>query len=148
MVFHSILEEDVQRIAQYPLTMFASDSGVRNFGSGVPHPRGYGNNARVIQRYVRELGILRLEEAIRKMTSLPAQRFRMIDRGVLRPGQAADLVAFNLENVRENSTFEKPHAYSSGMDFVMVNGVFVIDDNTTTGKMSGRGLRGGGWQGQ
>jgi N-acyl-D-amino-acid deacylase len=142
MVFHSMDEKDVQNIASYPNTMFASDSGVREFGVGVPHPRGYGNNARVLGRYVRDLKLLRLEDAIRKMTSLPARTFRFMDRGVIRPGAAADLVLFDLDKVDDPATFEQPHQYAEGFDWVLVNGQPVIADGKLTGKRSGQILRG------
>lgn len=144
MVFHSIDEGDVQRILTYPFNMVASDSGIREFGVGVPHPRGYGNNARVLARYVREKGLLRLEDAVRKMTSLPAQRFGFTNRGLLRPGLAADLVMFDLDKVSDESTFEKPHAWSRGFDLVLVNGEVVLDNDTMTGKLPGKVLRGAG----
>jgi len=144
MVFHSMDEQDVQRVACYPNTSFASDSGVRAFGVGVPHPRGYGNNARVLAHYVRDLGLLRLEEAVRRMTSLPAQRMRLFDRGIIRPGLAADLVVFDLERVQEKTTFEQPHAYAQGFDYVMVNGQWVIADGKLTGLLPGKILYGPG----
>ncbi|PKO17036.1 aminoacylase [candidate division BRC1 bacterium HGW-BRC1-1] len=144
MVFHSIDEGDVQRILSYPYNMVASDSGIREFGAGVPHPRGYGNNARVLSRYVREKGLLRLEDAVRKMTSLPAQRFGFTNRGILRPGMAADVVVFDLAKVSDESTFEKPHAWSKGFDLVLVNGVAVLDNDTMTGRLPGKVLRGAG----
>src|ERR1700751_6071365 len=99
---------------KHPNTMFASDSGVRKFGEGVPHPRGYGNNARVLARYVRELKVLRLEDAIRKMSSLPASAFHFENRGLLRPGNWADIVVFDPEKVQDNSTYKDPHHYATG----------------------------------
>ncbi|MGI8906063.1 MAG: N-acyl-D-amino-acid deacylase family protein [Candidatus Sumerlaeaceae bacterium] len=146
MVFHSMDEKDVQNIAQYHNSMFASDSGVREFGNGVPHPRGYGNNARVLARYVRDIKLLRLEDAIRKMTSLPARTFRFMDRGILRPGMAADLVVFDLERVNDPATFEDPHHYAEGFDWVLVNGEPVIADGKLTGARSGQILRGPGYR--
>ncbi|HUE84359.1 MAG TPA: D-aminoacylase, partial [Pyrinomonadaceae bacterium] len=92
MVYHGMSEEDVRLIMREPFTMIASDSDVREFNQGVPHPRGYGNNARVLGRYVRELKLVTLEDAVRKMTSLPAQTFGFRDRGLVREGFAADLV--------------------------------------------------------
>ncbi|MCX7717816.1 MAG: D-aminoacylase [Candidatus Sumerlaeaceae bacterium] len=144
MVFHSIDEGDLRRIAQYPFTMFASDSGVRTFGLGAPHPRGYGNNARVLAHYVRDEQVLRLEDAVRRMTSLPAQRFRFHDRGLLRPGAAADIVIFDLNRVQDRSTFDSPHAYAEGFDYVFVNGVAVIDDGILTRRLPGQILYGPG----
>lgn len=146
MVFHSMDEQDVQNIMKYPNSMVASDSGVRRFGQGVPHPRGYGNNARVLSRYVRGMNLLRLEEAIRKMTSLPARTMRFMDRGLIRAGMAADLVIFDLNRVDELSTFEKPHAYAEGFDYVLVNGDPVIQDGQLTERRPGQILRGKGFK--
>ncbi|MGH9947476.1 MAG: N-acyl-D-amino-acid deacylase family protein, partial [Pyrinomonadaceae bacterium] len=114
MVYRSMNEEDVQNIMRQPFTMIAADSGVREFGSGVPHPRGYGNNARVLGRYVRELKIITLEDAIRKMTSLPAQTFGLRDRGQIREGFAADIVIFDEKKIGDKATFEQPHQYAEG----------------------------------
>jgi N-acyl-D-amino-acid deacylase len=131
-VFFGIDESDLRLLMQHPNTMFASDSGVRKFQEGVPHPRGYGNNARVLANYVRELKLLRLEEAIRRMTSLPATTFRIQDRGQLREGNWADLVVFNPATVQENATFSDPHHYATGFAAVIVNGVVVVKDDTHT----------------
>ena len=109
MVYHKMDEADVQSIMREPFTMIASDSGVRQFGEGVPHPRGYGNNVRVLGRYVRELKILTLEDAVRKMTSLPAQTFGLRDRGLIREGFAADFVIFDENQIADRATFENPH---------------------------------------
>jgi len=112
---------------------FAIDSpGIREFGQGVPHPRGYGTNARVLGKYVRELGVLSLEEAVRKMTSLPARTFGFRDRGQIREGFWADLVMFDPARVADRATFEQPHQYSVGFDWVLVNGVVVIEDGQPT----------------
>ncbi len=146
MVFHSMDEHDVQNIMSYPDTMIASDSSVRTFGKGVPHPRGYGNNARVLGLYTRDLKVLRLEDAIRKMTSLPARTMRITDRGVLRPGMAADLVVFDLENVRDPATFRQPHAYAEGFDYVFVNGRVIISEGQMTDERGGVVLYGPGKQ--
>ncbi|HEX8502768.1 MAG TPA: D-aminoacylase [Pyrinomonadaceae bacterium] len=141
MVYHSMGEDDVRRIMREPFTMVASDSGVRRFGEGVPHPRGYGNNARVLGTYVRELGLITLEDAVRKMTSLPAQTFALRDRGLVREGMAADLVVFDEAAVSDPSTFEKPHQYAAGFSHVVVGGVPVIEDGRATGARPGRALR-------
>lgn len=148
MVFYSMDEQDVQRISRHPFTMFGSDSGVRQFGQGMPHPRGYGNNARVLAHLVRDTGLLKLEDAVRKMTSLPAERFRFFNRGVLRPGAAADLVIFDLAKVKDASTFEQPHAYAEGFDYVIVNGEPVIDQGKLSAKRPGQVLYGTGKTGQ
>lgn len=142
-VFHGINEEDLQQFARHPNTMFASDSGMRRLGEGVPHPRGYGNNARVLARYVRELKVLRLEDAIRRMTSLPAATFRMEDRGLIRVGGWADLVIFDPATVQDNSTFADPHHYATGFRHVLVNGVAVIQNGEHTGGRPGQVLRRG-----
>lgn len=141
MVYKSMSEEDVQNIMREPFTMIASDSGVREFGSGVPHPRGYGNNARVLGRYVRDLKIVTLEDAIRKMTSLPAQTFNLRDRGQIREGFAADIVIFDETKVGDRATFEQPHQYAEGFSTIIVNGGVVFDGTKMTGVMSGQPLR-------
>jgi N-acyl-D-amino-acid deacylase len=146
IVSHSMDEQDIQRIAQHPFTMFASDSGIRFFGEGVPHPRGYGNNARAIGRYARDLRLFTLEECIRKMTSFPAQRFGIKDRGILRPGMAADLVVFDLNRVNDPATFSRPHAYAEGFLEVWVNGRPLITGGELTGERAGVVLRGPGWK--
>lgn len=142
MVYRVMSEEDVQTIMRQPFTMFASDSGVRKFGEGMPHPRGYGNNTRILSRYVRELKIISLEDAIRKMTSLPAQTFNLKDRGLIREGFAADLLIFDENTISDKATFEKPHQYSDGFTAVIVNGEIVFDGGKMTGKMSGQPLFG------
>lgn len=144
MVFHGMSDEDVKRIMQYPFNMFASDASIRIFGQGVPHPRGYGTNARVLSKYVREEKIIRLEEAIRRMTSLPAQKFGLTDRGLIKEGFAADIVIFNENEVQDLASFEKPHAYSKGFSYVIVNGQLVVEDEKHLGTRSGITLRGSG----
>ncbi len=144
MVFHGMSEKDVQHIMQYPFNMFASDAGIRAFGQGNPHPRGYGTNARVLGRYVRELQLLSLEEAVRRMTSLPAQKFHLDDRGLLRTGMAADIVIFDAATVTDRSTFDQPHQYSTGFKYVLVNGQVVVENEKHTGVRSGMALYGPG----
>jgi N-acyl-D-amino-acid deacylase len=142
-IFHGISEEDLRHFLQHPNTMFASDSGVRKFRDGVPHPRGYGNNARVLARYVRELKLLRLEDAVRRMTSLPAATFRLKDRGLLREGAWADVAIFDPATVQDRATFEDPHHYATGFAWVLVNGVPVVKSDQHTGARPGRTLRHG-----
>ncbi|MDP2883687.1 MAG: D-aminoacylase [Ignavibacteria bacterium] len=144
MVYHTMSEDDVQRIMRYPYSMVASDAGVIRFGSGVPHPRGYGSNARVLAEYVRNKKVLRMEEAIRKMTSFPAQRYGLVDRGLIRPGMWADIVVFDEKTVADKATFRKPHAYSEGFAYVLVNGETVIDHGVHTGARPGKVLLGPG----
>jgi N-acyl-D-amino-acid deacylase len=140
MVYHFMSDEDVQRIMKHPHVGFASDSGVLAFGSGVPHPRGYGNNARVLGEYVRHRKVISLEEAIRKMTSLPARHFHFADRGFVRERYAADLVIFDPATVADGATFERPHGYPVGIPHVLVNGVLVVKDGEHTGKTPGQGV--------
>jgi len=142
MIYHSMDETDVQTIMREPFTMIASDSGVRRFKEGVPHPRGYGNNARVLARYVRELRLLTLEDAVRKMTSLPAQTFRLRDRGLLREGYAADLVIFDEATITDRATFAAPHQYPVGISHVLVNGQAVLMNGEMTLSRPGMALRG------
>jgi dihydroorotase/N-acyl-D-amino-acid deacylase len=147
IVSHSISEDDVERILRDPLTMIASDGGIGSFGGGVPHPRNYATFARVLARYVRERHVLTLEDAVRKMSGLPAQRFGLQDRGLIRPGMKADLVLFDPAAVAENSTFEKPHQYASGVTHVWVNGVCALKDGKMTAALGGRPLYGPGHAG-
>ena len=114
-IFHAIAEEDVERILAAPFTMVASDGEIPAFGQGAPHPRSYGTFARVLAVYVREKKLLTLEDAVRKMTSLPAARLGLADRGLLRPGMKADLVVLDPATVRDRATFEKPHQYAEGV---------------------------------
>jgi N-acyl-D-amino-acid deacylase len=146
MVFFSMNEEDLKRIMQYPYNMFASDAGIARYSSGVPHPRAYGTNARVLGQYVRILKVIRLEEAIRRMTSLPAQKFQLRDRGLIREGMAADLVVFNEVTVGDLSTFSKPHMYSTGFDYIVVNGKVTMENGKHTGVRNGQVLRGPAYQ--
>ncbi|MEO5890615.1 MAG: D-aminoacylase [Ferruginibacter sp.] len=146
MVFHGMSEEDVNRIMQYPFNMFASDAGIRAFGQGAPHPRGYGTNARVLAKYVRAENIITLEEAIRRMTALPAQKFQLKDRGILKEGFAADIVIFDENKVQDLSTFERPHQYAEGFVYVLVNGQLVVEAAKHTGIRSGHSLPGAGYK--
>ncbi|MFN7141781.1 MAG: N-acyl-D-amino-acid deacylase family protein, partial [Limisphaerales bacterium] len=140
-VFHGMSEEDVQNFMRHPNTMLASDSGVRRLGSEVPHPRGYGNNARVLGQYVREKNVIRLEDAIRKMTSLPATTFRLKERGILAEGNWADIVVFDPETVKDNATYDDPHHYSTGFKYVLVNGVIVVENDKHTEARPGKAIR-------
>jgi dihydroorotase/N-acyl-D-amino-acid deacylase len=143
-IFHAMAEEDVERILASPFAMVASDGGIPVFGHGRPHPRSYGTFARVLGVYVREKNLLRLEEAVRKMTSLPAVRVGLTDRGLIRPGLKADLTVFDPATIRDRATFAEPHAYAQGVSFVLVNGVVVVDEGRLSGARPGRVLRGPG----
>jgi len=141
-VFHAISEEDLQRILKYPFTMIGSDGEIPQFGSGAPHPRSYGTFVRVLGRYVRELHTITLEDAVHKMSGLPAQRLKLYDRGLIRPGMKADLAIFDPGTVADIATFEKPHQYAVGVKYVAVNGKIVIDDGKLTSQRPGRILYG------
>jgi N-acyl-D-amino-acid deacylase len=142
MVLQKMSDQDVERIFKQPFTMVASDAGVIDAESAsVPHPRGFGNNARVLGVYVREKRLVGLEEAIRKMSSLPAQTFKLWDRGLLRPGMAADIVIFDEKTVADRATFEQPKQYAAGIDYVIVNGLVVIEKGSHSGAKPGRVLR-------
>lgn len=141
-IFHAINEDDLVRILKDPLTMIASDGGVEIPKRGVPHPRSYGTFARVLGVYVREKRVLTLADAVRKMTSLPAARLGLQERGLLRPGMKADIAIFDAERVRDRATFADPHQYAEGVSYVIVNGVVVLDDGKMTAARSGRVLLG------
>lgn len=142
MVLHKMSEQDVERIFRQPFTMIASDAGVADPASAsIPHPRGFGNNARVLGVYVREKKLVGLEEAVRKMTSLPAGVFKLWERGLLRPGMAADIVVFDEKTVADRATFEQPKQFPVGIDYVLVNGQLVIERGTHNGAKPGQMLR-------
>jgi N-acyl-D-amino-acid deacylase len=142
MIFHSMGREDVERILRYPNTAIGSDGGIREFGVGMPHPRSYGTNARVLAEYVRNRKVITLEDAIRRMASLPARTFRFRDRGLIREGMAADLVLFDPEKVQDKATYQQPHQYTEGFDLVLVNGVPVVENGKVSGARPGKILRG------
>lgn len=141
MVYHFMSEDDIGRIARHPHVAFASDGPLLVPEQGIPHPRGYGNTVRVLARYVRERGVLTIEEAVRKMTSLPAAHFRFTTRGLLKESYAADLVVFDPRTVRDAATYEKPHAYAEGLPYVVVNGAIVVRSGVHTGARPGAILR-------
>lgn len=143
-IFHAMSEEDVERIMRHPATMIASDGEVPLFGRGNPHPRSYGTFARVLGVYVRDKRVLTLEDAVRRMTSFPAARIGLHDRGVLRPGMKADLAVFDPERVRDRATFEAPHQYAEGFLYVVVNGQVVFENGEMTPARPGRVLYGPG----
>ncbi len=143
-IFHAMSEEDVVRIMQHPATMIASDGEIPAFGRGNPHPRSYGTFARVLGHYVRERRVLTLEDAVRRMTSFPAARIGLSDRGILRPGMKADIAIFDPSRVRDRATFAAPHQYSEGFSIVIVNGRVVFDGTDMTPARPGRVLYGPG----
>src|SRR5215831_10464798 len=141
-IYHAISEEDIERIMKYPFTMVGSDGEVPQFGVGSPHPRSYGTFARVLARYVRERRTISLEDAVHKMSGLPAQRLKLYDRGLIRPAMKADVVVFDPERVEDKATFEKPHQYAVGFKHVVVNGTPLIADGELMKERTGRILYG------
>ncbi|MGE0460711.1 MAG: amidohydrolase family protein [Vicinamibacterales bacterium] len=147
-IFHTMSEDDVRKVMQLPWVSVASDGSAINLDApGVPHPRNYSTNVRVLGHYVREEGVLTLPEAVRKMTSLPASILGLTDRGQLKPGFAADVAVFDPAKVAETNSFEKPKSYAVGVPYVLVNGVVVIDNGEHTGARPGKPLRGRGFKG-
>jgi dihydroorotase/N-acyl-D-amino-acid deacylase len=144
-------EQDVRAALRHPLVSLGTDSGAHAedgiLSQEKSHPRGWGSTARILGHYVREERLLTLEEAVRKMTSLPASRMRLFDRGILRPGMAADVVAFDPARVRERSSYRDPTHYSEGFPYVAVNGRLVVDGGRITDARPGRALRGPGYAG-
>lgn len=132
---------DIEVLMQHPAHMFCSD-GLLN--GGKPHPRAYGTFPRVLGYYVREKGILTLEQAIRKMTSCGAQRLGLSDRGILRDGMKADIVVFNSDTVKETATLAEPKQYPIGIEYVFVNGKLVVEKGEHTDALPGRALLKGG----
>lgn len=135
VVCTSMVDEDIRAFYQWPWTMVSSDGGI-----GVRHPRGAGSFPRVLGRFVRERGWLTIEDAVRKMTSLPASRLGLADRGTVRPGAWADLVLFDPDTIIDRSTFLEPFTLSTGIRHVWVNGVLAWDEPATTGERAGRVL--------
>jgi N-acyl-D-amino-acid deacylase len=140
VILFNMADDDIHRIMRTPWTMVGSD-GIPSFGAGRAHPRQTGTFPRVLGRYVREKGVLTLEEAIRKMTSLPAQTFGVKGKGLLKEGFDADLVIFNPETIIDKATYEDPNQPPEGIRYVLVNGKIAVEDGRVTGVASGRVLR-------
>ncbi|MCR6722121.1 MAG: D-aminoacylase [Chitinophagaceae bacterium] len=142
MIYYTISEDDLQTILKYPHNICISDAGIRlHGGKELLHPRAYGSNARVLGRYVRELKIITLEDAVRRMTSLPAQQFQIENKGQLRPGFDADVLVFDPDKITDKATFESPYQYSEGIQYVLVNGKVVLDNGEHTGTRPGKTIR-------
>lgn len=147
-IFHTMSEEDVRKVMRLPWVAVASDGSAINLDApGVPHPRNYSTAVRVLGHYVRDQKVLTLPEAVRKMTALPASILGLTDRGRLAPGMAADVAVFNPATVGETNSFEKPKSYATGVPYVLVNGVIVVDNGKHTGAKPGKALRGRGYKG-
>jgi len=142
-IYHVLEEGDVERIMRHPQTMIASDGSLSRPGSGHPHPRAYGTFPRVLGRYVRERHVLTLEDAIHKMTGMPAATLKLTDRGALRAGARADITIFDANTVADLATFQQPHQYPTGIPYVVVNGTLAVDGGRFTGARAGRVIRRG-----
>src|SRR3954451_4140310 len=147
-VYHAIDEADIERIMRSPYTMIASDGDIPVFGKQAPHPRSYGTFARVLGVYVRERKVLTLQDAIRRMSSMPAERLKFGDRGLLRPDMKADVVVFDPATVADRATYDKPHQYSVGFRDVVVNGKLALQDGQVTSERPGRVLYGPAYAGR
>jgi dihydroorotase/N-acyl-D-amino-acid deacylase len=141
-IFHAIDEADLERILKDPVTMIASDGEVPIFGKASPHPRSYGTFVRVLGRYVRERHAITLADAVRKMTSFPAQRAGLLDRGLLRPGMKADVAIWDAATIADTATYEQPHQYAVGVHTVVVNGQVVFENGKMTPVRPGQVLYG------
>lgn len=141
-IYHSMSDDDVQRILRHPLAMIETDGDPVGYGLGHPHPRSYGAFPRVLARYVRELEVLTLEDAVRRMTSLPARQIGQEERGRIAEGMYADITVFDFATIRDRATFTDPHQYAVGVRHLLVNGVPVMQDGALTGARPGRVLRG------
>jgi len=142
MVFFCMDEEDVKTVISSPMSTIISDSWViAPSGGGKPHPRGYGSFPRVLGKYVREEKILTLEEAIKKMTSLPANKIGLKNRGIIKEGYWADIVIFNKNEIKDKATFENPHQYPEGIYYVIINGQMAVDNGKITGLKPGKILK-------
>lgn len=140
-VFFAMDKEDVENIMKHPQTMIASDGRLVRPGDGHPHPRWYGTFPRVLGHYVREKNTLSLSEAIYKMTLLPAKTIGLKNRGMIKEGMKADITIFNSKTIIDKATFKKPHQYSEGIHYVIVNGKLAIDDKIFTNIKAGKVLR-------
>lgn len=143
-IFHAMDQADVNRIMQHPFTAIASDGRLNALGDGHPHPRAYGTFVRVLDKYVKQDSILTLPEAIRKMTSLPAERMGLRDRGQIKEGFHADITIFDPATIREVATFTDPHHYPEGIQYVIVNGQFAIKAGEFMNGKAGKVLYGKG----
>ncbi len=143
-IYNAISEDDILRIMRHPQVMIGSDGHITEKDVAVPHPRCYGTFPRVLGRYAREQGVLTLEEAVRKMTSLPAKRIGIPDRGTLAEGMRADIVVFDPTTIGDMATFDAPHTYSAGIGWVIVNGAVTAENGTMTDARAGKVIYGPG----
>ena len=148
-VYFVMSEENVQRKIALPWVSFGSDEASQAsedpFLEKMPHPRAYGTFARLLGKYVRDEGLLPLEEAIRRLTSLPAKNLKIRERGLLKAGYFADIVVFDPAAIQDHASYDEPHQLSTGVTHVFVNGEAVLRDGKHTGATPGRFVRGPGW---
>jgi N-acyl-D-aspartate/D-glutamate deacylase len=143
VISFNMQESDVRFFMQKPYVMTGSDGSIQNQGSSFIHPRNYGTFPRKLRKYVKEEKVITMEEAIRAATSLPAEVLDLSKRGRLKEGFAADIVIFDPERIADKATFESPHQYSVGVEFLLVNGVIVIEDGVYNGRLAGKPIRKG-----
>jgi N-acyl-D-aspartate/D-glutamate deacylase len=151
-IYHMMGEQDIETALKFPWTSIGSDAGaIMTLGqpdqTGLPHPRSFGNATRVIAEYVKKRHVLTLEEAVRKMTSWPATRMRLADRGMIREGLWADVTIFDLDKLQDRATYDEPMLFPTGIEYVLVNGVVTIDHDKHTGAKAGKVLYGPGRSG-
>ena len=149
-IYFLMSEENVKKMLQLPYVSIGSDgasaAAEKPFTDAGTHPRVYGTFARFLGKYVREEKLMTLEEAVRRMTSLPASNLKIKKRGNLQTGNFADLAIFDASKVQDHATFEEPHQYATGMIYVLVNGTLVLENGEHTGATPGRAIRGPGWK--
>jgi N-acyl-D-amino-acid deacylase len=152
VVFFSMAEENVRKAVRTPWVSFASDGGAFTLADSVPanatHPRSYGNFARLLGRYVREEKLISLQEAVHRLSALPAANLGLRRRGRLAPGNYADVVVFDPSTIADLATYEQPHRYAVGVRHVVVNGAAALRDGQATDARPGRVVRGRGWKPQ
>ena len=140
-IFHAMAEEDIIEFLKHPFTTINSDGDLIKFGEGHPHPRCYGAFPKVLGHYVRDKNVIPLEEAIKKMTYLPAEKIGLKHRGRIQEGAFADLVIFDFQSIKDNSSYTDPHHFPSGIEYVIINGQEVLEKQKITGKLPGRWLK-------
>jgi len=136
-IYHTMKDDDVERIMRHPKTSIASDGRSTEWQKGSPHPRNYGTYPRAIATYVRDKKVLTVEQAINKMTAMPATRMGLKDRGVIAVGNKADILVWDFSKIQDHSTFAEPHQYSTGMEYIFINGVAVVSASKSTGMRPG-----------
>lgn len=144
IIYHYVNEEDIKVLLRNPFIMICSDGEIIEYGVGSPHPRSYGSFPRVLAKYVREQQVITMEEAIRKMTLMPAKKLGLSDRGIIKEGYSADMVIFDKEKITDTASFKNPHRYGRGINYLLVNGEITIREGRLTGKKAGKVLYGPG----